>query len=255
MLPKGLVESADFEAKGGPPNRGRRVERAGCRGRHGAPSGEGGWGSAPPGPSCAAPASRRSTTVGGLRRRACFPECPPAANELQRRHADCRWRRRRRARRKRPSAPERPAGAAAFGGQSARLPWHGGHGRRRRRRRGDGCRSRATWASGQAGHPERRCLSPRPWRPNEPGMDAAVSGVGRAGAGKSDGQARGRGRPRCRRRSGPARAATTCRPTAWDSRARRPASLRGSRARRDRRSRRYAERRVGGHGPDCGGSP
>ena len=29
--------------------------------------------------------------------------------------------------------------------------------------------------------------------PNEPGVDAAVSGVGRAGAGKSDGQARGRG--------------------------------------------------------------
>ena len=40
-------------------------------------------------------------------------------------------------------------------------------------------------------------------RPVEPGVDAAVSGVGRAGAGKSDGQARGRGRPRCRRRSGP----------------------------------------------------
>ena len=138
---------------------------------------------------------------------------------------------------------------------TGRVPVAAGHGRRRRRRRGDGCRSRATWASGRAGHPERRCLSPRPWRPNEPSVDAAVSGVSRAGAGKSDGQARGRGRPRCRRRSGTARAATTCRPTAWDSRARRPASRRGSRARRDRRSRRYAERRVGGHGPDCGGSP
>ena len=38
-------------------------------------------------------------------------------------------------------------------------------------------------------------------------------------------------------------------------RARRPASRRGSRAGRHRRSRRWAERRVGGHGPDCGGSP
>ena len=42
---------------------------------------------------------------------------------------------------------------------------------------------------------------------------------------------------------------------AWDGqarRARRPASRRGSRAGRPRRSRRWAERRVGGHGPDCG---
>ena len=40
---------------------------------------------------------------------------PPPVDELQRRHADCRWRRRRRARRKRPSAPERPAGRAIPG--------------------------------------------------------------------------------------------------------------------------------------------
>ena len=159
-------------------------------------------------------------------------------------------------------------------GRTARLPWHGGHGRRRRRR-GDGCRSWATWASGQAGHPERRCLSPRPWRPNVPLVGGELNGAGGGGRGAAGRARRGRGGvrswPRRRgevRRSSPrprptalssplrpARAATTCRPTAWDSRARRPASRRGSRARRDRRSRRYAERRVGGHGPDCGGSP
>ena len=49
------------------------------------------------------------------------PGSGPAGDELQRRHADCRWRRRRRARRKRPSAPERPAGRSPRG-QSVRMP-------------------------------------------------------------------------------------------------------------------------------------
>ena len=60
------------------------------------------------------------------------------------------------------SAPVDHASRASWG-RTVRLPWHGGHGRRTGRR---GARSRATWASGQAGHPERRCLSPRPWRAN-----------------------------------------------------------------------------------------
>ena len=60
-------------------------------------------------------------------------------------------------------SPERPAlaGRGVHGGRTARLPWHGGHGRRRGRR---GAARGRPWASGQAGHPERRCLSPRPTR-------------------------------------------------------------------------------------------
>ena len=86
----------------------------------------------------------------------------------------------------------------------ARRPWPQEAAARNR------CRSRATWASGQAGHHERRCLSPWPWRPNVPlvgdearrvlaeaGVDAAASGVGRGGAGVRA------CRPRCRRAPGP----------------------------------------------------
>ena len=62
-----------------------------------------------------------------------------------------------------PSSPVELVSSSTEPGRTARLPWYGGHGRRRRRAR-NRCRSRATWASGQAGHPERRCLSPRPWR-------------------------------------------------------------------------------------------
>ena len=80
---------------------------------------------------------------------------------------------------------------------------HGGHGRRRRRR-GDGCRSRATWASGQAGHPERRCLSPRPWRPNVPLVGGELNGAGGGGRGAAGRARRGRGGVRSwpRRRGG-----------------------------------------------------
>ena len=184
-------------------------------------------------------------------------------------------------RRCQPDTPPRPNFVLQFDpaklprGRTARLPWHGGHGRRRRRR-GDGCRSRATWASGQAGHPERRCLSPRPWRPNVPLVGGELNGAGGGGRGAAGRARRGRGGvtswPRRRGESPTVKpaaaadrvvvAAPAC-PSRDDlqadglgqSRARRPASRRGSRARRDRRSRRYAERRVGGHGPDCGGSP
>ena len=50
-----------------------------------------------------------------------------------------------------------------------------------------------------------------------------------------------------------ARAATTCRRRAWDGQC--VASTARKCARRHRRSRRCAGRRVRGHGPDCGGSP
>ena len=93
--------------------------------------------------------------------------------------------------------PRRSArrGQPARGGRTARLPWHGGHGGR------DGaawCCSRATWASGQAGHPERRCLSPRPWRANVRGWRRRLVEPGDAAAAASR------------------RAATTCRRRAWD---------------------------------------
>ena len=71
----------------------------------------------------------------------------------------------------------------------------------RRPRRQDGaawCCSRATWASGQAGHPERRCLSPRPWRANVRGWRRRLVEPGDAAAAASR------------------RAATTCRRRAWD---------------------------------------
>ena len=121
-------------------------------------------------------------------------------------------------------------------------------------------------ASGQAGHPERRWLSPRPWRANVRGWRRRLWGgcwSSQASTrprrrGESDGQARGRAAAEhvvdgLRL----ARAATTRRRRAWDRQAglaRRPASRRGSRARRHRRSRRCAGRRVGGHGPRLRGA-
>ena len=121
--------------------------------------------------------------------------------------------------------PARRAGRTGLSRRrTARLPWHGGHGRKEGAAR---CRSRATWASGQAGHPERRCLPPPPWRANVP----LVGGEAQRGwrrrlwggwssqastrprdRGESDGQARGRGPVALRL----ARAPTTCRRRAWD---------------------------------------
>ena len=104
---------------------------------------------------------------------------------------------------------------------------------------------------GTAGRgPAEAAASPRTSARVPPAVDAA------ARRGEPDGQARGRAADRVVDGLRPARAATTCRPRAWDGtarRSRRPASRRGSRAGRHRRSRRCAERRVGGHGPDCGG--
>ena len=82
------------------------------------------------------------------------------------------------------------------------------------------CRSRATWASGQAGHHERRCLSLRP---------------------RQESVAAARGSARADRVVGGLRARATCRPRAWDSpsrpSSRQPARSRARRHRRSRRSR------------------
>ena len=118
----------------------------------------------------------------------------------------------------------------------ARRPWPQEAAARNR------CRSRATWASGQAGHHERRCLSPWPWRPNVPlvGDEARRVGGGRRRRGRVRSRSRRRGGPRVPTAlstgSGPARLA---RPRAWDSPSR-PSSRQPalSRARRHRRSRR-----------------
>ena len=68
--------------------------------------------------------------------------------------------------------------------------------------------------------------------------------------GESDGQARGRGAERVVDGLRLARAATTCRRRAWDRQRVSPVvPPAGARARRHRRSRRCAGRRVGGHGP------
>ena len=149
-----------------------------------------------------------------------------------------------------------PVRTVARGGRTARLPWP------RRLRPQDGaawCRSRATWG-------ERPGRSPRTSVPVPPAVAGERSGLEEAVVGRLvepgvDAAAasrrvrrpspRPRGRARCRR--APARAsrddlqAEGLGQTA--GLARRPASRRGSRARRHRRSRRCAGRRVGGHGP------
>ena len=113
-------------------------------------------------------------------------------------------------------------GAAAM----ARRPWPQEAAARNR------CRSRATWASGQAGHHERRCLSPWPWRPNVPlvGDEARRVGGGRRRRGRVRSRSRRRGGPRVPTAlstgSGPARLAGPGLGTA--RRARRPASRRGA---------------------------
>ena len=75
------------------------------------------------------------------------------------------------------------------------------------------CRSRATWASGQAGHPERRCLSSRPvrgWRRRLWGGWSSQASTRPRRRGESDGQARGRAAERVVDGLRLARAATTC---------------------------------------------
>ena len=92
-----------------------------------------------------------------------------------------------------PAGPRRAATARPGADGSAAMA--------RRPRRQDGaawCCSRATWASGQAGHPERWCLSPRPWRANVRGWRRRLVEPGDAAAAASR------------------RAATTCRRRAWD---------------------------------------
>ena len=76
------------------------------------------------------------------------------------------------------------------------------------------CRSGTTWASGQAGHPERRCLPPRPWRANVllVGGEAQRGWRRRLWGGWSS-----QASPRPRRRLARP-AATTCRRRAWDRR-------------------------------------
>ena len=78
-------------------------------------------------------------------------------------------------------------------------------------------------AASQAGHPERRCLSPRPWRANVRGWRRPLWGGWSSQAstrprrcGESDGQARGRAAERVVDGLRLARAATTCRRRAWD---------------------------------------
>ena len=118
-------------------------------------------------------------------------------------------------------------GLGSRGGRTARLPWHGGHGRRTARR------------GAARGRPGRAA---RPVTPNvgacPPGRGGRTFGAGGGGCGAAG---------RARRRRGRGVAAEGLGRTARLPR--RPASRRGSRARRHRRSRRCAGRRVGGHGP------
>ena len=117
------------------------------------------------------------------------------------------------------------AGAGQFGrwlggGGRRGCHGHGGYGRRTVRR---GAARGRPGASGQAGHPERRCLSPRPWRANVRGWRRRLWGGWSSQAstrprrrGESDGQARGRAAERVVDGLRLARAATTCRRRAWD---------------------------------------
>ena len=93
-------------------------------------------------------------------------------------------------------------GPGSRGGGRRGCHGHGGHGRRTVRR---GAARGRPGASRQAGHPERRCLSPRPWRANVRGWRRRLWGGWSSQAS-----------PRPRRRSGFARAATTCRRRARD---------------------------------------
>ena len=145
---------------------------------------------------------------------------------------------------------ERGSGACRYGcagraGRTVRLPCDGGHGPPEAAAR-NRCRSRAAWASGQGW----RRRSWGGWS-NEASNAAARQRVRRA-------------KPAAARPTAfstvlrPARAAMTCRPRAWDGQRVAPffppagaeVVPAGTADRGE-----WAERRVGGHGPDCGGSP
>ncbi len=155
--------------------------------------------------------------------------------------------------------PDPPAPAPGVESDDEGLGADGAAAMARRPRPQDGaawCRSRATWG-------ERPGRSPRTSVPVPPAVAGERSGlaVGRlvepgvyaAAAARRVRRPspRPRGRARCRR--APARASRDdlqAEGLGQTARlARRPASRRGSRARRHRRSRRCAGRRVGGHGP------
>ena len=129
-----------------------------------------------------------------------------------------------------------------------RLPWHGGHGRRTARR---GAARGRPGASGQAGHPERRCLPPRPWRANVllVGGEAQRGWRRRLWGGWSS-----QASPRPRRRLARP-AATTCRRRAWDRRRAAPVvpPAGAEVVPAGTADRGEALGGAGGHGPDCGG--